>query len=64
MMWISRPCFTSLKDKLKTKQDAMVGAAVLCVKCLKQEIQESRMSKEQLDRKRSCKKRNLDKRQL
>lgn len=55
----------ALKDKLKTKQDTMVAAAVLCDKCLKQEIQESRMSKEQLDRKRSCKKRrSLDKRQL
>lgn len=47
---------SALKDMLKRKQDTMVGAAMLCVKCLTQEIQESRMLKEQLHRKRSCKK--------
>lgn len=57
----------ALKDMLKGKQDTMmVGALMLHVMCLMQEIQESRMLNEQLHRKRSCKKTrsSLDKRQL
>lgn len=46
----------ALKDMLKGKQDTMVGASMLHVKCLMQETQKSRMLKEQLHRKRSCKK--------
>jgi len=55
----------ALEDMLKRKQDTRAGAAMLCAKCLTQEIQESRMLKEQLCRKRSCKKKSsLGKRQL
>lgn len=56
----------ALKDMLKRKQDTMmVGALMLNVTCLMQEIQESRMLNEQLHRKISCKKTSsLDKKQL
>lgn len=56
----------ALKDMLKRKQDTMmVGALMLNVTCLMQEIQESRMLNEQLHRKIPCKKTSsLDKKQL